>query len=260
VPDRFASETGDVVRRSSFVPLYYQLVAILEERIASGQLRPGDRLASESELCAEFGVSRSAVRPALAILENEGRIVRVKGSGCFVAEPKISLEIRGLIRRLSQDHDPDLTLSVLAARPIRGGGEVSAALRLSRGQQVVHITSVGSFKDRPLFVCDSYVSSPAVPGAASVRVGSPIPISIANAHINWSEPSVVIESSFCTPFEAERLQVAPGSPMLMVRCIESSIAGLGETESRPVEIAWLMCRADSVRLSWGANTLSDAGR
>src|ERR1700690_2049659 len=88
------------LQRASYVPLYYQLVAVLEERIAAGKLKPGATFFSESKLCQEFDVSRSVVRPALDVLEREGRIMRIKGRGCFVAAPKVGLAACGLVRRL----------------------------------------------------------------------------------------------------------------------------------------------------------------
>jgi GntR family transcriptional repressor for pyruvate dehydrogenase complex len=51
------------------------------------ELRPGDKLASESDLAGEFGVSRTVIREALKMLENQ-QLVQVKhGSGTFVREP-----------------------------------------------------------------------------------------------------------------------------------------------------------------------------
>src|SRR5688500_14409919 len=54
-------------------------------RIASGRLRPGDRL-NEAALSAELGVSRSPVREALRELEQHGLVVSYPNRGCFVAD------------------------------------------------------------------------------------------------------------------------------------------------------------------------------
>lgn len=58
------------------------LVAAIE----AGEYSQGARLPTERALCEALSVSRSAVRSALAVLEGEGRIVRVAGSGTYVAE------------------------------------------------------------------------------------------------------------------------------------------------------------------------------
>src|SRR3989304_1140 len=46
------------------VPLYRQIKADLLEQIKSGQLAPGERIESELELMARYGVSRATVRQA----------------------------------------------------------------------------------------------------------------------------------------------------------------------------------------------------
>ena len=60
------------LRRQSFVTLYFQLAEVLKERLEAGEWRPGERFMSDRELCSEFGVSRTVVRPALEMLEGDG--------------------------------------------------------------------------------------------------------------------------------------------------------------------------------------------
>ena len=65
---------------------YSILVNTLREKIVSGAYQPGDKLSSENELSEEFGFSRQTVRQALGILEQEGLLVRRRGSGTYVAK------------------------------------------------------------------------------------------------------------------------------------------------------------------------------
>lgn len=56
----------------------------LQQQIATGKLKKGDKLPSEPELMAKFGVGRSSIREAIRMLANTG-IVNVKqGLGTFV--------------------------------------------------------------------------------------------------------------------------------------------------------------------------------
>jgi DNA-binding FadR family transcriptional regulator len=66
--------------------------------IHQGRLRPGDRLPSERELCARFGVSRVTVREALRVLESNGLVdIRVGArGGAFVTSPSNSRVGEGL--------------------------------------------------------------------------------------------------------------------------------------------------------------------
>ena len=72
-------------RYSSAGPIHLQLRKLLEEEIASGRLRQGERLPSEPSLSAQYQISRTTVRLALSALEQEGLIRKEKGRGAFVS-------------------------------------------------------------------------------------------------------------------------------------------------------------------------------
>ena len=57
------------------------------------QLDVGEAIPSERQLSADLGVSRLTVRAALDDLTREGYLIRRRGSGTFVSEPKIAQEL-----------------------------------------------------------------------------------------------------------------------------------------------------------------------
>ncbi|MBO0518244.1 winged helix-turn-helix domain-containing protein, partial [Streptomyces beijiangensis] len=59
----------------------------LRDRIATGRLKPGERLPSESHLAAQYRVSTPTLRSALAVLQVEGLVEKVHGKGNFVRRP-----------------------------------------------------------------------------------------------------------------------------------------------------------------------------
>lgn len=67
---------------------YGDLVRYLENEIESGALKQGDKLPSENELTERFGVSRQTVRRAIGILEEQGVVRSVRGSGTYVGSDK----------------------------------------------------------------------------------------------------------------------------------------------------------------------------
>ena len=89
-------------------PAYQILADDLRAQITSGQLRPGDRLPTEPELCQRSGVSRSTVREALRLLASQHLIVTTRGvtGGSFVARPspdQLSDTLLTAMRMLDQD-------------------------------------------------------------------------------------------------------------------------------------------------------------
>ena len=70
-------------------PTYKRIQNVIRKRIESGQLRPGDAVASERELAKMHKVSLMTARHALADLAREGMVERRHGSGTYVAPPKI---------------------------------------------------------------------------------------------------------------------------------------------------------------------------
>lgn len=63
-----------------------QIFRQLKNKILSGELRPGDKLPSENELCSLYGVSRTTVRQALANLSSLDLIETRFGEGSFIKE------------------------------------------------------------------------------------------------------------------------------------------------------------------------------
>lgn len=61
------------------------LVARLTEEITSGRFKPNEKLPTEQEMIATFGVSRTVVREAIAALRAEGLVESRQGAGVFVA-------------------------------------------------------------------------------------------------------------------------------------------------------------------------------
>lgn len=69
----------------SGLPLYRQMLQQLRERIASGQLAPGEQLPSVRDFSAELHVNPLTVGKVYQLLEEEGLVEFRRGQGTFVA-------------------------------------------------------------------------------------------------------------------------------------------------------------------------------
>lgn len=133
-------------------PLYEQLIDIIKQGISSGQLAPGDLLPSESEFCERYGISRSTIRQAFSELEEQGLVVRMRGKGSFVSQPKITRSLHNLYS--FSDEISALGLEprskVLAYEVIVPGEEIQARLGITRDEKVFNITRIRYAGEEPL--------------------------------------------------------------------------------------------------------------
>jgi GntR family transcriptional regulator len=102
------------------------------------QLGVGEAIPSERQLSAEFGISRLTLRAALDELVREGYLVRRRGAGTFVSEPKIAQELtmtsftEDMRRRGMTPGSRTLELKVVAA-----GARLGRILRVSPSEPIM---------------------------------------------------------------------------------------------------------------------------
>lgn len=98
--------------------LYKNIMQQIIGRIENGQLKAGNMLPSEADLCKEYNVSRITAKKALNELEKEGFIHRIKGKGSFVSE--------NTIKKSNQNgklqNNVNLVTLVMPFESSRGGG------------------------------------------------------------------------------------------------------------------------------------------
>lgn len=94
---------SDLFNRVSVGRISEIIVEQIRLLIRQGQLKPGDRLPPERDLCERFGVSRVTVREALRMLESSGLVeIRVGArGGAFVTAPTSDRVGEGLADLLS---------------------------------------------------------------------------------------------------------------------------------------------------------------
>jgi len=103
-----------------------QVFEQLQENLFDGVWKPGEKIPSENELAAAFGVSRITVRQALSRLTALGLIETRLGEGSFVAEPNAGMYMQDMmpIMYLNSASSRDSTREMLEFRLIY---EVEAA-------------------------------------------------------------------------------------------------------------------------------------
>lgn len=65
-------------------PYYERIADEIRSKIKSGELPPGAKLPSISELCRQYDVSTQVIRSAMLILRAEGLVEGHQGKGVYV--------------------------------------------------------------------------------------------------------------------------------------------------------------------------------
>ena len=73
-------------------PIYLQILDGFKEQIATGVLRPGDKLPSVRELAASLAINPNTIARAYKLLEIDGWIATMPGKGCFVSRNQKALQ------------------------------------------------------------------------------------------------------------------------------------------------------------------------
>jgi GntR family transcriptional regulator len=233
--------------RSSFVPLYYQLQEILKEQIESGHWQPDEALPSEPELARRFGVSRVVVRQALAILEDDRQVVRMKGRGTFVAQPKLDARAGGLSRLLARPRSSDVTIQTLDVRVPQVEKSIRSQLGVVRDEEVLRITALLSVRELPLSISYSFFRRAEVGWLEKeAKPGRMLPgeLVLGDHGVELTHSQLGIETSQCGQFEADRFGIPHRAAVFLVLSTEFCRDG---DESRPFEVARVEYRGDLVQ-------------
>ena len=98
------------------LPIYRQIVRDVKHALASGALKPGEKLPSQRDLAGELVINHLTVKKAYDTLEAEGVIRTLRGRGTFVvARPPAHLRRESadaLKRRLHQLADSARLLGI----------------------------------------------------------------------------------------------------------------------------------------------------
>ena len=236
----------DGLKRGSAIPLYFQLQELLKERIEAGTWRIGEPIPSEPELCDTYSVSRTVVRQALSVLEHDGQLRRVRGRGTFVAVPKIEQRVGG-ISRLASSAVQNQQLTVLDLREELPPDRIREQLHLPLGAKILRAMTLLRVDEVPVALFDSFFP-PTAAEALRQRLSEKVPFKLTpDAKKSTSDvvrSTVAIETSFCSPWEAEQLKIPVQAAVFVTLCTEFRKEG---KETRPYEVVRGVYRVDRIQ-------------
>ncbi len=223
------------------VARYYLLYEHLSGALNDGTIPAGGALPSEPELVARYKLSRTTVRRALARLEEEGRIVRRRGSGTFARQNRKPARLHLNLHDFFED------LPSLAAQTTRSilrfeMGPVPASLRELQpqlGTRALIIQRVHRFQGTPYALTTAYlpenlgrkVRKSALNRASLITIIDQI--GPRTSRTEYTTSAVAADAP-----AAKRLDIALGSPLLRTRAV------LTDSQNEVHAVIESLCRPD----------------
>lgn len=201
------------------MPLYKRLKSEIKKRIETGEWPAHHRVPSENEISETMHVSRMTANRALRELASEGVIVRVQGSGSFVASKKRSAPFMGVrniadeIRERGSLHRPE----VILAQTEICGHDLAEALGMTVGQSVFHSVIVHNEDDLPIQLEDRFVNPAVAPDYLSQDFANTTPNAYLTSIAPISHTEQFVEAVLPQLWECKHLAMTRSEPCLLVR-------------------------------------------
>ncbi|MDT5220268.1 MAG: GntR family transcriptional regulator [Mycobacterium sp.] len=204
-----------------------------------------DGLPPETELAAEFSVSRNTIREALGILKTEGLIDRGPKVGTHVAQRKYDHGLDSLLGlKETFKNQGEVRNQVRAAMQVPAPPSVAHRLGLRAGEHAVFIERLRYLGDLPLSLDLTYL----VPDLGNQILGHPLEDNDLFGLLEQvsgqplGSASLALEAIPADAHSAAALQVPNGAPLLMLERLTSLDDG------RPVDLEYIRMRGDRITM------------
>jgi GntR family transcriptional regulator len=208
-------------------PIYKKIQQTILKMVESGHLKPGDAVDSERELARIHRVSLMTARHALAGLEREGWVERRRGTGTFIAPPKI--HFNKLMSYTEQMGGRSLPLSskILSIKVLKNEHEIAARLALPRTSDLIKLERLRQGAAEPFAIETCYLSAGEFDGLrhAPLERASLFSILQNDYGVEIAHADEEIDATSADPWSARLLSIAPGLPLLRIRQLIYSTKG-----------------------------------
>jgi GntR family transcriptional regulator len=248
------------IDRSSSIPLYVQLRDAIQEQIEQAGWVPGDQLPGDQELCEVYGVSRTVVRQALQELSFKGSIVRQRGRGTFVAEPKISsTSLVHSLMGFQEDMDErglELNNEVLDKVMLPADAKIAQYLDLEALAPIVKLERLRFVESEPIVHVTSYLPYDLCPTIMNADLSEQSLYAFLDDEcgLRVARGRRGIEAVAVNEREARLLQIEAGAPVIRMESVSYLQDG------RPIEYFDALFRGDRSRFELEVARFSGLGR
>ena len=213
--------------RQNGLPAYKRIQGTILKRLESGQLKPGDAVDSERELAKIHRVSLMTARHALTALEREGMVVRRRGSGTFIAPPKIHFNKLMSYTEQMAGRSLGASSKLLSLGVIDNEQEIAARLALPAASRLIKLERLRLGADEPFAVETCYLSAEDFAGITQSPLDRVSLFSILEHDygLEIAHADEEIDATTADPSTARLLSVPNGAPVLRIRQVIYSTKG-----------------------------------
>ncbi|MEI4272898.1 GntR family transcriptional regulator [Klenkia sp. LSe6-5] len=226
------------IDRTSPVPLYYQVAQRFERAIEDGVITPGAQLDTEVQLAADLGLSRPTMRQAMQYLVDKGLVVRQRGKGTRVVQPKVrrSLELTSLYDDLDRtgQHPTTTVLSFSTGAP---DAAVQKALQLDARDEVISVVRLRCAGGQPIARLTNHVPASRLQVTAEDFQNHGLYQMFRTAGIVLHSANQTIGAQTCTRDDAVLLDLEKGAALLTMERIAYDDHGLAVEFGQHVYVA-----------------------
>ncbi|GAA2316790.1 GntR family transcriptional regulator [Streptomyces kunmingensis] len=140
-------------------PKYLQIAHFIRDQILRGDLRPGDEVASERQLAADWSVSRPTAARSLEALSHQGLVEKRQGSGTYVRSLEVNRrarELYGRARQTGKIYAPGEYAVITSAGWLDAPDHVIEALGLAKDRRAMHRRRITHNQDGPITLSTSW--------------------------------------------------------------------------------------------------------
>ena len=230
-------------------PVWKSIASALEADIAAGHYGAGDKLPTEADLAARFGVNRHTVRRALSDMGDRGITRSRRGAGVFVEAPPTDYPIGRRVRfhKAVEATGRLPSKQVLSVSRRASDAAEAAALQLHPGDPVIEYQGLSLAGGAPIAVFTSVFPLQRVPDLPdALRHTSSVTQALRACGIaDYTRAETRLSAVRVDATQALHLRLREGDPAL------KSIGVNVCPEGRPIEYGLTWFAGDRVTLTLG---------
>ena len=223
-----------------------EAVVLIECYLQTNDIPPHGKLPAEREMCEMWGLNRTTLRAAIRRLTEMGKLYSLKGSGTYVAPPKLERNLQDAKSTTEsvRGDGRQLKTTVLESEVILADHYISEKLQVPEGTRVLFMRRLRIMDGVPYMIETNYVNLSLCPrlidhdftNESLYRV-----LSYYNVFPFSGQESIGI--TYATESEARQLRIDEGGSLFFLTGIARDYNNV------PVEFFKSVARPDMVRFS-----------